>query len=105
MRGLVAPLGVDVEPLDAVEAHGGVAPAQVGPRRIRMRGDRAAAEPMDVVDDVARVAGERIRRGARVRSSATTWPPSVLISTASMHEDAVRGRRADRAGACRRRGR
>ncbi len=42
---------------------------------------------------------------APVSPSATMWPPRVLISTASMHEHAVRGRPADRARASRRRGR
>ena len=40
------------------------APAQVRLRRVRMRDDRPAAEPMDVLDDVTRLAGERIRRSA-----------------------------------------
>lgn len=59
---LVAPLAVGVQPLHAVEVGLPGMPRQFRLRRIGMRDDAESTQPPDVLDDVARLAGETIRR-------------------------------------------
>ena len=59
---LIAPLAVEVQPLEAVDARRPVAPLQLPFRRIGVSGDAEPAETMHVFEHVPRLAGQAIRR-------------------------------------------
>ena len=57
-----------------------------------MRDDAEAAEPLDVLDDVARLPAERIRRGRHVEREVVAAGGADLDAVEAQHARAIRRR-------------
>ena len=57
-----------------------------------MRGDAEAAEPLDVVDDIARLAAKRIRRGRHVDGDVVTAACADFCRVEAQHALAIHRR-------------